>query len=148
IFLQKIIDNVIPEGNIGLLNLMGIVMLVILACQYLISHTKTIMTIHVGQQIDARLILGYYKHLFHLPQTFFDSMRTGEIISRINDATKIRLFINDVLISFGVNVFILIFSFLLMFTYYWKLAVIMLIVIPAYVGLYFISDKLHKRTQR
>jgi len=148
IFLQKIIDNVIPEGNIGLLNLMGIVMLVILACQYLISHTKTIMTIHVGQQIDARLILGYYKHLFHLPQTFFDSMRTGEIISRINDATKIRLFINDVLISFGVNIFILIFSFLLMFTYYWKLAVIMLIVIPAYVGLYFISDKLHKRTQR
>src|SRR5690606_11586349 len=109
---------------------------------------KTLMTIDMGQQIDARLILGYYKYLFRLPQSFFDSMRTGEIISRINDATKIRVFINDVLISFGVNVFILMVSFALMFTYYWKLAVIMLVVIPVYVGLYAISNKANRRTQR
>src|SRR5690606_41475087 len=91
---------------------------------------------------------GYYKYLFRLPQSFFDSMRTGEIISRINDATKIRVFINDVLISFGVNVFILMVSFALMFTYYWKLAVIMLAVIPIYVGLYALSNKANRRTQR
>jgi ATP-binding cassette subfamily B protein len=38
-----------------------------------------------GQLIDAKLILGYYKHLLHLPQRFFDTM---EITSRINDAVK------------------------------------------------------------
>jgi len=148
IFLQKLVDDVIPNGNLSLLNLMGIFMIVILIIQYYINHKKTVMTIEMGQQIDARLILGYYKYLFRLPQSFFDSMRTGEIISRINDATKIRVFINDVLISFGVNVFILMVSFALMFTYYWKLAVIMLAVIPIYVGLYALSNKANRRTQR
>ncbi len=40
----------------------------------------------VAQRIDATLILGYYRHLLRLPQPFFDTMRVGEITSRIADA--------------------------------------------------------------
>lgn len=148
IFLQKIVDNVLPDGNRNLLNLMGTVMLVIIVLQIFINHAKTLLTIKTGQQIDARLILGYYKHLLKLPQQFFDTMRVGEIISRMNDAVKIRAFINDVLIGFLVNVFILFFSFALMFTYYWKLALIMLTVVPIYALIYYCSNKLNKNTQR
>ncbi|MCX2478709.1 peptidase domain-containing ABC transporter [Pedobacter sp. MC2016-15] len=148
IFLQKIVDNVLPDGNMNLLNLMGTVMVGIILLQLFINHTKTMLTIKTGQQIDARLILGYYKHLMKLPQQFFDTMRVGEIISRMNDAVKIRAFINDVLIGFAVNVFIIFFSFALMFTYYWKLALIMLIVVPLYAVVYYFSDKLNKHTQR
>ena len=102
----------------------------------------------MGQRIDARLILGYYKHLLSLPQRFFDTMRVGEIISRINDAVKIRAFINDVSISFLVNVFIIIFSFALMFTFYWKLALVMLLLIPLYAVIYWISNRLNKKVER
>lgn len=148
IFLQKIVDNVLPEGNTNLLNLMGTVMVIIILLQIFINYAKTLLTIKTGQQIDARLILGYYKHLLKLPQQFFDTMRVGEIISRMNDAVKIRAFINDVLIGFAVNVFILIFSFALMFTYYWKLALIMLTVVPLYAMIYYFSNKLNRSTQR
>lgn len=148
IFLQKIVDNVLPEANTNLLNLMGTVMILIILLQVFINHSKSILTIRTGQQIDTRLILGYYKHLLKLPQQFFDTMRVGEIISRMNDAVKIRAFINDVLIGFAVNIFILIFSFALMFTYYWKLALIMLTVVPLYALVYYISNKLNRQTQR
>lgn len=148
IFLQKIVDNVLPDGNLNLLNLMGTVMIGIIFLQIFINHAKTLLTIKTGQQIDARLILGYYKHLLKLPQQFFDTMRVGEIISRMNDAVKIRTFINDVLVGFLVNVFILFFSFALMFTYYWKLALIMLIVVPVYAVIYYFSNRVHKNTQR
>ena len=148
IFLQKIVDNVLPEANTNLLNLMGTVMIIIILLQIFINHAKTILTIKTGQQIDARLILGYYKHLLRLPQQFFDTMRVGEIISRMNDAVKIRAFINDVLVGFAVNVFVLIFSFALMFTYYWKLALIMLVVVPLYALIYYVSNKLNRETQR
>lgn len=148
IFLQKIVDNVLPEDNRNLLNLMGTVMIVIILVQVFINHARTLITIKTGQQIDARLILGYYKHLLKLPQQFFDSMRVGEIISRINDAVKIRTFINEVLVMFAVNVFILIFSFALMFTYYWKLAVIMLTVVPLFGVIYYFSNQLNRQTQR
>ncbi|MEP3384595.1 MAG: peptidase domain-containing ABC transporter, partial [Flavobacteriaceae bacterium] len=101
-----------------------------------------------GQQIDARLILGYYKHLLKLPQQFFDTMRVGEIISRINDAVKIRHFINGVSLNLTVNLLIVLFSFGIMFTYYWKLALIMFIIIPLYILIYIIVNKLNKRVER
>lgn len=148
IFLQKIVDNVLPEGNRNLLNLMGTVMLVVIILQFVINYSKSLLTIQTGQQMDARLILGYYKHLLRLPQQFFDTMRVGEIISRINDAVKIRTFINDVIVGFAVNVFILVFSFALMFTYYWKLAVVMLGIVPIYALIYYFSNKVNRRTQR
>jgi len=127
---------------------MGTIMVAVLVLKTVISAFKTIFTLKTGQAIDAHLILGYYKHLTRLPQAFFDNMRVGEIISRVNDAVKIRAFINDVSLNFLVNIFIVVFSFALMFTWYWKLATIMLLVIPFYCLIYYITNKLNKKVQR
>ena len=148
IFVQKIVDNVLIDGNRNLLNLMSVVMISIILMQVFIGVSKTIFNLKTGQQIDANLILGYYKHLLRLPQQFFDTMRVGEITSRINDAVKIRAFINDVSVTLAVNIFIVFFSFALMFSYYWKLAMIMLIIIPLYVLIYFVTNRLNKSVQR
>jgi ATP-binding cassette subfamily B protein len=148
IYMQKIMDNVIPEGNKNLLNLLGVVMVALLLSAIFINFFKTLIVIRTGQKIDVRLILGYYKHLLKLPQTFFDNMRSGEIISRINDAVKIRLFINETLINLLVSVLILVFSFFLMFTYYWKLALIIAGVIPLYALIYFLYNMVNRKIQR
>src|SRR5690606_33199419 len=123
-------------------------MVSILLVKLIINHARTILTINTGQQIDARLILGYYKHLLRLPQAFFDNMRVGEIISRMNDAVKIRALVNDVLVGLAVNVFIVLFSFALMFTYYWKLALVLLLVVPLFSVIYYFANRLHRKTQR
>lgn len=148
IFVQLIVDHVLVDGNENLLNLLAVGMIALLLLQTFIGVAKTVFTLKTGQLIDARLILGYYKHLLKLPQQFFDTMRVGEIISRINDAVMIRAFINDVAINIIVNVFIVLFSFGLMFTYYWKLGVIMLLIIPVYTLVYLIYNYLNKKTQR
>ncbi|MDI6402567.1 peptidase domain-containing ABC transporter [Balneolaceae bacterium ANBcel3] len=148
IFVQLLVDHVLADGNRNLLNLMGIGMVFLLLLQVFIGVAKTVFTLKTGQLIDARLILGYYKHLLTLPQRFFDTMRVGEIISRISDAVKIRSFINDVAINIIVHLFVVLFSFGLMFTYYWKLGLIMLSIIPVYAVIYLITNQLNKRTQR
>jgi ATP-binding cassette, subfamily C, bacteriocin exporter len=148
IYIQKITDYVLVEGNRKLLNLLSISMIGIIVLQGFIGSQKSIFVMKTGQLIDAKLILGYYKHLLHLPQRFFDTMQIGEITSRINDAVKIRSFINEVAIDMIVNVFIVIFSFTLMFTYYWKLALVILVVIPFYGLIYFILNKFNKKVER
>lgn len=147
-YIEKITDNVLVGGNTNLLNLMGIGMISIIIFQILLGSIQNYLMLSTGQQIDARLILGYYKHLLKLPQSFFDTMRVGEIVSRINDAFKIRSFINDIGISLLVNVLIVFFSFSLMFVFSWKLALIMLIVIPLYTIIYIITNKLNKKYER
>ncbi len=148
IYIQKLTDHVLMGTSTKLLNLLGVVMIGLLLLKLVVGAYKDIFLIKTGQQIDSRLILGYYKHLLKLPQQFFDTMRVGEIISRINDAVKIRTFINGVSLNLTVNLLIIVFSFVLMFTYYWKLALIMLIIIPLYAIIYAITNKLNKRTER
>ena len=148
LYVQNIVDHVLIGGNTRLLNMMGILMLLILVLQLFIGGFKSIFAFKTGQQIDARLILGYYKHLMKLPQQFFDTMRVGEITSRITDAVKIRSFINETAAGLVVNVFIVLFSFLLMFLYQWKLALLVLTIIPVYVLLYKLSDRFNKKWQR
>lgn len=148
IYIQKLTDFVLVDGNKNLLNLLSIGMVVLVIFQIFIGTSKTVMVLKTGQLIDSRLILGYYKHLLKLPQRFFDTMRIGEIISRINDAVKIRAFINDTAISLIVNVFIVFFSFALMFIYSWKLALAMALIIPLYALVYFITNKLNRKQER
>ena len=148
IYIQKLTDFVFVNGNTRLLNLLSSIMLALLVLQVLIGAYKDVFLVKSGQQIDARLILGYYKHLLKLPQQFFDTMRVGEIISRINDAVKIRAFINGVSLNLTVNILIIVFSFGLMFSFYWKLALIMLTMIPVYVFLYAVVNRLNKKTER
>lgn len=148
IYVGKITDYVLVDKNLNLLHLMGIIMLFILCIRTFIGSMKSILALKTGQKIDAALILGYYKHLLHLPQQFFDTMRVGEIISRVNDAVKIRTFINNVSLDLIVNTLILFFTTCLMFIYSWKLAIITLISAPFFFFIYWAFNKLNRKYQR
>ena len=148
IFIQKIVDQVFVEKNYNLLNVMAISMVFLLLLRLVIGVFKDILILRTGQLIDSRLILGYYNHLLKLPQQFFDTMRIGEITSRIGDAVKIRFFINDVSINLIISIFMLGASLALMFTYFWKLAVIMFLIVPIYSLIYFITNSLNRKSQR
>ncbi|MBW3630935.1 MAG: peptidase C39, partial [Gemmatimonadetes bacterium] len=126
VYVQKLVDYVIVDGNRNLLNLLSVTMIALLLVQVYVGSMKSFFTLRTGQKIDAQLILGYYQHLLRLPQQFFDTMRVGEIISRVNDAVKIRAFINDVSLDLVVNALVVVFSFGLMFVYHWQLALVML----------------------
>jgi ATP-binding cassette subfamily B protein len=56
---------------------MSISMIAIVLLQGLLVQ-KECFVMKTGQLIDAKLILGYYKHLLHLPQRFFDTMQIGK----------------------------------------------------------------------
>ncbi len=148
LYLRQIVDHVLVYGNVRLLNLLGMIMIALLIFQVVIGHIRNVFVLRTGQNMDAGLILGYYRHLLHLPQRFFDTMRVGEILSRINDAVKIRLFVNDVAIDLIVNACIVLFSVSLMFLYHWKLALITALILPFYILIYVFSNRINKIWQR
>lgn len=148
VYVGKITDYVLVDRNINLLNLMGVLMVLIILLRTFIGSMKSILALKTGQRIDASLILGYYKHLLTLPQQFFDTMRVGEIISRVNDAVKIRTFINNVSLDLAVNFLIMIFTLIVMFVYSWKLAAITLVSAPLFILIYFLFNKLNRKYQR
>jgi ATP-binding cassette, subfamily C, bacteriocin exporter len=131
-YIQKVVDSVIVESNSQLLNLLSISMLVVLAFQVVLNIGQSLLLTKSGQNIDLTLILSYYRHLFTLPQTFFDGMRVGEMISRINDAVKIRAFLNQQGTNFIISAFTLVLGVFAMFVFSWRLALLSLAFLVLY----------------
>ena len=148
VYVQKIVDSVIPDGNRTLLDLLGVVMLAVLGFRLVLGWFQSLLSLRTAQRIDATLILGYYRHLMRLPQPFFDTMRVGEIISRVGDAVKIRNFLNASLPALVLNPLILLFSLAAMFFWSWKLAALSLALLPANGLIYWLVDRLNREGQR
>lgn len=148
VYVQKIVDVVLAEGNLQLLNLMSVIMIILLIFQITIGYFKSLFILKTGQHIDARLILGYYRHIQQLPQQFFDTMRVGEIMSRVGDAVKIRAFINESAIGITVNIFTIVCSFILMCIFNIKLAFIMALILPFFIASFIVSHHMSKKWQR
>lgn len=148
IFVQKIIDDVIPDGNRQLLNLLGTAMLLILGFRLVLGVFQSLLSVRLAQRIDASLITEYYKRLMRLPQQFFDSMRVGEITSRVGDAVKIRNFLNATLLNVMLNPLIVVFALAAMFWYSWKLALFSLVLVPCNAIVYWAVNWFNRVYQR
>lgn len=148
IYVKILVDHVFIQRNANLLNMLSLLMVVLLVLQTFIGIIKSALTMQTGQSIDRHLILGYYQHLLKLPQSFFVTMRAGEIISRINDAVKIRTFINDALLTILVNLMVVASSFALMYAYHPRLCLILAASIPLYTIVYLITRQLNRPTER
>ena len=148
VYVQKIVDSVIPDGNRALLNLLGVVMLTLLGFRLVLGWYQSVLSLRMAQRIDAALILSYYRHLMRLPQPFFDTMRVGEITSRVADVVKIRTFLNTSLLSLVLNPLVLLFSLVAMFFWSWKLALLSLSLLPANGLIYWLVNRLNRDGQR
>jgi ABC-type bacteriocin/lantibiotic exporter with double-glycine peptidase domain len=147
-YIQRIIDVILPGTDNRLLKMLGFVMILLFWFRFVTGYLKSIIVLRTGQHMDRNLILGYYRHLLNMPQRFFDSMRTGELVSRVNDAMRIRAFINDVALGVVVNIFVMLLSLSLMFIFHWKLALLCLLAIPFYLTIYRINNRVNAKWQR
>jgi len=89
VFIKYIIDDILPQKNSKMLLLMALGMAVLILVSIIISVYKSRILLRLSITTDRKLILAYIRHVFRLPQIFFDNRKTGEITSRVDDAFRI-----------------------------------------------------------
>jgi len=148
LFLQHIIDHVLPAGDPHGLAATGVLMLSVMLCTLLVGYGRIIYALRLSISLDSGLILRYLRHLFRLPASFFSRRGTGELNARISDAAKVRSFLIEGLSTLLTSTLILAVSFTLMFTTHWRLSLLMLTFIPVYLILYLLADRVNTRVNR
>src|SRR5262249_35732155 len=98
-FIQALVDVVFVVWQKPALNWFSLGMLIVLVARPAFLALRTYLLTHLSQNIDADTVLGYNRHLLGLPLTFFATRKTGEILSRINDAIKIRVAVSATMLS-------------------------------------------------
>jgi ATP-binding cassette subfamily B protein len=89
-FVQHLVDSVLVRRETRLLNALGVGMGLIVLFRASFGVLRQYLLAHVGRKIDLALVGGYFRHLLGLPLRFFEMRRAGEILSRLNDASKVR----------------------------------------------------------
>lgn len=147
-YVQRIVDDVIPAANGSLLTLLGVGMSVLILARSVLGWLQTVCSLRLAQRIDATLVLAYYRHLLRLPQQFFDSMRVGEMTSRVSDVIQIRSFLSSVTVGLVLNPVVLVVSFGAMFFYSSRLAWVSLTQVPLQGAIWFWTNRLNRKYQR
>ena len=102
LFNKMLIDEIIPYQEDKQLLFFGIALTIVVATQMLLSALRTHTVLHLSQKIDIPLMLGYFGHIFRLPMDFFASRKTGDVVTRFQDAGVVK----DVLTSTALTVII------------------------------------------
>ncbi|MEC3881607.1 peptidase domain-containing ABC transporter [Parapedobacter sp. 10938] len=148
LFIGLLTDRIIPAGQAAMLHYMGLLFALILLLQVAASGLRKSITLRTARLIDDRLLRAYSKHLLQLPQSVFDSMSAGELLSRMGDVVLIRRLVNDHLIQSGVPALSLLLVLSVALAHHPALAWWLLLSIVAYAGIYVVSNALHRVLQR
>ncbi len=147
-YVELLIDRVLPNGDRRLLLLLTGGMAVILGLRAVLIWLEGRLGMRLAQAIDGALVMGYFRHLLQLPQSFFGSMRVGEMLSRVGDAVKVREFLQSTLVALILNPLILLFALGMMLLYSWKLALLAAGLLPGFVALQWLTNRINRREQR
>ncbi len=98
-FIQHLVDTVLPHHEGRLLNGLAVGMVLVLLFRCLFGVLRQYLVAHVGRKVDLTLMAGYARHVLTLPMRFFEMRRVGEILSRVNDAAKVREAVSGVALT-------------------------------------------------
>ena len=89
-YFREIIDRILPDGLMKTLTTLSVGVILLNVFKVLLNAFRSHLLLYLSQKLDISLLLGYYRKVLELPMNFFGSRRIGEIISRFNDAGKVR----------------------------------------------------------
>lgn len=90
LFSSIIYDEILPYRQTDALKMLLLIFAGIATTQAVLSFVRQWMMVYLSIKIDIPLMLGYFKHIYHLPMKFFATRKTGDITTRFSDAFTIK----------------------------------------------------------
>lgn len=89
-YFKVLVDDILPNSLTKTLTTLSVGIILLNIFKVLLNGFRTHLLLYLSQKLDITLLLGYYRHVLELPMSFFGTRNIGEIVSRFNDASKVR----------------------------------------------------------
>lgn len=117
IFSQKLVDDILPNKNVEKIIVGLSIVFIITLCNVLFSSLRNKLILTQSRDFNNRVIRFFLSKLLHLPKLFFDSRKTGDIITRLNDTKRIQSVISYLISSVLLEVIVLVVYVIFIFRY-------------------------------
>jgi predicted double-glycine peptidase len=148
LFTQLILDRVVTQQATTTLTAVGLGLLIFGWFQVAMTGLRQYLLDHTANRVDLALIVGFINHTLRLPLGFFESRYVGDIIARVQENHKIQRFFTGEALSIVLDLLTVFVYVGLMFWYNWKLALLVLVIVPPFVILALVATPFLKRISR
>ncbi|BBD70781.1 cyclic nucleotide-regulated ABC bacteriocin/lantibiotic exporter [Nostoc commune NIES-4072] len=148
LFTQLLLDRVVVQRSDLTLTAVGIGLLIFSLFRVAMTGLRQYLLDHTANRVDLALIVGFISHTFRLPLNYFESRYVGDIISRVQENRKIQRFLTGEALSIVLDLLTVFIYVGLMFWYSWKMALLVLVIVPPFVLLALIATPFLQRVSR
>jgi ATP-binding cassette subfamily B protein len=131
LLIRAIIDTALPNGDKTLLGVLVVAMVAAPTVGGVLGVVQTYLNAQIAQRVMFDLRNDLYQHLQSLSLRFFTGVKTGEVMSRLNnDVSGVSRVVGDTMTQTVMQALLLISTVVLMATMEWRLAALSLVVVP------------------
>ncbi|WP_159468151.1 peptidase domain-containing ABC transporter [Dyadobacter sp. 3J3] len=148
VFSQKLIDDILPSKNMTKL-ITGISLVAFLLFVRIgLEMLRTYILLRQSKDFSNRIISKFYENLLNLPKAFFDKRKTGDIVARMNDTSRIQRVVSELAGQVLIDILVVTVSIGFLFFYSWQISLALIVCLPAYFLLIFRFHKPISANQR
>ena len=130
LYTQKLIDRILPSGDMKYLLVSAGLVLILLLVRIVIASVRQLFLLTQGKIFNIRVVDDFFTSLMTLPKWFFDSRKTGDFVARLNDTMRIQRVIADVVSVYIIDILIICITTGMLFYYSVPVGVLSLISLP------------------
>ena len=98
-YYKYIFDEVVYSKAAFSLHTLSFGVMITIIIQSVVGCVRSILLSHFSFKTDLQLNFSYLSHIFNLPLSFFESRKSGEILSRLGDLDKIKQTLSNAALS-------------------------------------------------
>ena len=148
LFTQFLLDKVIVQGSISTLNAVGLGLLIFGFFSIAVNAVRSYLLYHTANRISVAMLVGFLKHTFSLPLSYFESRYVGDITSRIQENSKIQSFLTGETLSIILDLITIVVYLAVMFWYNVQLTLLVLLIVPPFFILALASTSILRKMSR
>lgn len=147
-YFKYLIDEIIPGEMNDLLQTLSAGVIILILMRVILNAVRSHLLLKLSQQLDIKLLFGYYSHVLKLPLNFFENRKSGEIISRLMDASKVRDAISGAALTIMIDTLMVFIGGVLLYNQNAHLFGVTVIMVPIYALIVWLFHKSFERLNR
>lgn len=144
-YYKILIDDILSAGLLKTLHVLSIGIILLNLFKVLLAAFRSHLLLYLSQKLDIALLLGYYRHVLGLPMNFFGTRKVGEIISRFNDASKVRDAISGATLTIMIDTIMVVVGGAILYSQNAYMFGVTIIIVILYFIIVFSFNKWYKR---
>ncbi|MEH8017440.1 peptidase domain-containing ABC transporter [Rheinheimera muenzenbergensis] len=131
-YTQLVVDEVLVSQDKPLLSALALGFGLLMLIQVVVSVLRSWISLHLGTMMSMQMVTNLFRHLLHLPLTFFEKRHMGDITSRFGSLSAVQSLLTNSLVEGILDGIMVVIVFAMMYLYSPQLSLVVVLVVALY----------------